>query len=331
MSEMEVLETKWRLAAWLTRPVADEVYRTVDREVWLMQGIDNSPTVRLTGLKESANYWVASDMVDLVEAAHSTMPDDDVLLEEPPSRHGFLLLARPIRRECTDLRCTEDHDHQLIGVHWRPAHRVVPDSPAGFGKAMQLIREGHDAASVRDALTRAGITGEQHDDGFVITWLAPPDDSEFTRRYDPPVEEMFGAFWPSGRPLNIEATIAEGALTEEGAARARYLRATWTLMQQTLADTSEHHPPRGLRRRMQRAGQDEPSSVTVITLRRRAGHGERQGQPVDWSHRWVVSGHWRRQWHPSLQRHRPVWIADHIKGPDDKPLVVKDKVYAWRR
>ncbi|MDH6284062.1 hypothetical protein [Prescottella agglutinans] len=44
------------------------------------------------------------------------------------------------------------------------------------------------------------------------------------------------------------------------------------------------------------------------------------------SHRWVVRGHWRRQWYPSLQRHVPIWITDYIAGPDEAPIVLRDKV-----
>lgn len=29
--------------------------------------------------------------------------------------------------------------------------------------------------------------------------------------------------------------------------------------------------------------------------------------------------------------HRPKWIAPHVKGPADKPLVVKETIYAWTR
>jgi hypothetical protein len=31
------------------------------------------------------------------------------------------------------------------------------------------------------------------------------------------------------------------------------------------------------------------------------------------------------------QRHERVWIAPYIKGPEDKPLVLKDRVQVWRR
>ena len=48
---------------------------------------------------------------------------------------------------------------------------------------------------------------------------------------------------------------------------------------------------------------------------------------VDWTHQWIVDGHWRNQPYGvghSLRRLQ--WIAPFIKGPEDAPLVIKDKV-----
>ena len=60
----------------------------------------------------------------------------------------------------------------------------------------------------------------------------------------------------------------------------------------------------------------------VIALRRNQRLDRHEGEPseVDWQWRWVVSGHWRMQWHPSTRQHIPTWIMPYIKGPDGKPL-----------
>lgn len=64
--------------------------------------------------------------------------------------------------------------------------------------------------------------------------------------------------------------------------------------------------------------------IGVILLRRASYQFESkrkgEGEPVEWSCQWWVSGHWRRQWYPSSQKHKPVWIAPYIKGPPDRPL-----------
>lgn len=70
--------------------------------------------------------------------------------------------------------------------------------------------------------------------------------------------------------------------------------------------------------------------VVVVTLRGPSlSRGEADaGAGGQWSHRWVVRGHWRRQAHgPELAQRRMVWIAPHVKGPEGTPLIVPQKVY----
>lgn len=59
----------------------------------------------------------------------------------------------------------------------------------------------------------------------------------------------------------------------------------------------------------------------VIQLRRIDGRSQGAGESdVEWACRWLVRGHWRRQFYPSANRRVPIWIDAHIKGPADKPL-----------
>jgi hypothetical protein len=89
--------------------------------------------------------------------------------------------------------------------------------------------------------------------------------------------------------------------------------------------------PRPTRRRAMRANVD--SRVHVVTLRRprRAGNSDPEAEPKNWTHRWMVNGHWRNQWYPSIQQHRQIWINGYTKGPEDKPLVLKDRAYQLTR
>jgi hypothetical protein len=67
--------------------------------------------------------------------------------------------------------------------------------------------------------------------------------------------------------------------------------------------------------------------VTYLSVRRgRTTSTSAGGTGREYSVRWVVRGHWRRQWYPSQNRHIPIWIMDYIAGPEDAPLVVHDKV-----
>jgi len=113
----------------------------------------------------------------------------------------------------------------------------------------------------------------------------------------------------------------------------RIMATCTTMMQQRIAVTAPVEIDRATRRRLVRAGLPPAPNIRLIDLRRpteREGHPG-PGSPVEWSHRWIVDGHWRNQWHPAEKKHQPVWIAPHVKGPEDKPLVVGERVYRWSR
>ena len=87
--------------------------------------------------------------------------------------------------------------------------------------------------------------------------------------------------------------------------------------------------PRGLRRSMERTGQKkkEIPRVRVVQLRAKGPtlpkpNGSDPDGPVrDWAGRWWVRGHIRAQWCPSTKTHKVIWIAPHLKGPEDKPIL----------
>jgi hypothetical protein len=299
---MKVLDDKRTYLRFLDLPVNRKIMDQA-KEGFARQGIEHNAELEITSLRAGQNFWVAPEMVSVIDVAFPTMPDEEVLLEEPPAPQGFLLMGKPFIHRCSDNKCSEDHP--FIGVHWRPTHRVLP---------------ANDYAD------------EQHDDGLLFTWLAPttPEERQWMPTPFSPVNAAI--FIPAGRPLNTSHSVEAGAMSAESAVLCNYIRAMWTLMQQPLAASSEAQPYRALRRRLQKEHID-PSPVTVVTLRRRERPAvpTGDGEPVDWSHRWVVRGHWRNQWHPRLRQHRAMWINEHVKGPEDKPLVVKDKVIVWRR
>lgn len=111
----------------------------------------------------------------------------------------------------------------------------------------------------------------------------------------------------------------------------RYMHALFLLLNQTVVDIQEEEPNRATRRRMLRKGL--PQKVTVIALRRHANANRQEGESlVEWSHRWIVRGHWRWQaCGPNRSERRRIWIAPFVKGPEDKELIVTDKVYSLER
>lgn len=101
------------------------------------------------------------------------------------------------------------------------------------------------------------------------------------------------------------------------------------LVNQKLVRHMAERPSRAARRR---SGLPPDETVIVVTLRRLKRQDEDEGQgDIEYSHRWLVQGHWRNQWYPSEQRHVPKFIATYVKGPEDKPLVIKDRIFRVSR
>jgi len=83
---------------------------------------------------------------------------------------------------------------------------------------------------------------------------------------------------------------------------------------------------RGERRRVQR----ELPELRVLSLGSR-DKPTRAEEPtsVNWTHRWLVRGHWRQQPHGFNRKLRRLkWIDPYVKGPEDKPLDIRPTV--WR-
>jgi hypothetical protein len=102
------------------------------------------------------------------------------------------------------------------------------------------------------------------------------------------------------------------------------------------ARVHEQTPPRPARRRAERAGVARPAApvrlvdITAGTVRpARPAEGGAPGRTYHC--RWPVDGHWRDQWYPASEVHRPIWIDGYIKGPEGAPLKVRPRVTFWRQ
>lgn len=106
------------------------------------------------------------------------------------------------------------------------------------------------------------------------------------------------------------------------------------LAQQSIGEPMRMRPDRASRKRFMRENPDEPERlITLITLRRKSvKKDDHEPEHIERTHRWIVRGHWRRQWYPKAKRHDWKYIYEHIKGPEDKPLrITERRVFNFRR
>lgn len=131
-----------------------------------------------------------------------------------------------------------------------------------------------------------------------------------------------------------EAITGDAQRIESMAEDRRWLATFWLLLTQSgVASTTLVRPQRQTIRRLERelGGKMPPEKleVRVVNVHTPKAHHEAPGEhrDVDWQQRWIVSPHWRQQaYGPNHSLRRPTLIGPYVKGPADKPLVIKDTV-----
>ncbi|HEX4920829.1 MAG TPA: hypothetical protein VFV92_08825, partial [Candidatus Bathyarchaeia archaeon] len=104
------------------------------------------------------------------------------------------------------------------------------------------------------------------------------------------------------------------------------------LAQESLGEVRRVVAPRASRKRAMRYEWENRTYISVITLRRKSMPSGKEPSQVEWSHRWMVTGHWRKQWYPSMGIHQWKYIAEYVKGPEDKPIVRRERrVFNFKR
>lgn len=246
------------------------------------------------------------------------------------SRHPFSVIKTYIARADLYFVAPPMVDLALAAKESLPDFAVEPeDMPSPFG-FIYFAKPVHHYVADGAAGRFVGAVWAIRDGEIACWWLS--DMAYFAEnRYGPGtrVPPEVGRLAPIENSIwsDQDVQAMPGALM---AAWARlFIKSVWLLMRQPLAAQEDVEYDRAARKRLARKA-IEPRPVRVITLRRPASSGPGDSDR-EYHHQWIVRGHWRQQWYPSREVHRPVWIAPHIKGPEGAPLLGGEKVYAWKR
>jgi hypothetical protein len=176
--------------------------------------------------------------------------------------------------------------------------------------------------------------GAVKETGLAVTLYSEVPEEMTTNRYPMGVAPIHLSPWWYGMTFDGNEVDLKG--NASGAAWWwRITQVTLRLMQQRIAVQHTERPDRPTRREGKRSGFDvsDEREIVVVRLRRERGEtSEPSGEGANYSHRFIVGGHWRNQWYPSGQIHRQIWISPYVKGPEDKPLVVSPRrAFTWDR
>lgn len=249
--------------------------------------------------------YVSSDVLDMIDYARESFEPEPVLPTDPFTACGFALFPRTL-----SLIDIQGKKTPIRAIGWLPLR-----------------------ARAEDGMEKGGL--------WLTYWSHKDDDAnaEVNDYHTTPLD------WSSLGPYASLTVVHAYFLTFndrmwEDATETVYMDAgvrQWTLVQTMWRIGSQvirrpQRAPRQARRDAKRHGIDR-EDITIVTLRRADEfiYGEGDGEPRDWKYRWIVRGHWRNQWYPSLQSHRQVWINSYVKGPDGKPLKMTQRVFEFVR
>jgi hypothetical protein len=274
--------------------------------------------------KGAHTFHVQAEMTDLIDAASLGLSDDTPWRRELlPTEVGFVYFDKPLVAHDTRGRMLKAHallwgpgsigDVPCTMLYW--FNDVDdPDDLIKFKVESSLAFSDHIRSCGRLQLFHIDVIGDNEDVGPAK--VAPNED------YEKRIEEE------GDQPLPADNGVRRFVA---------YLR----LLSQTLIKSSPADVDKAAMKRATRRGL--PGLVTTVTLRRvrYVGNETHDETEVEWSHRWLVRGHWRRQPcgpdHPLAEPDGHggfvaiIYINPYIKGPEDKPLHLSNKVYDLAR
>lgn len=285
-------------------------------------------------LRNASLWWVKDEMVDLTTAAAPTIPlevkagEIDLPADQP---YGLAVLAKP----WTGGLDAEDPDNQVTvdAIVWGPAAVAgVPVLTVSFYRYLDFA--GGLSPIELEAATASGAIHEAKQERFggkdfrlyggAWMWMGRTD-----WPLDAPVEDFTAIPRHPRDSLRRQESMIEDR---------RWFAALCVLVNHRLSEQEMVYAARQTRRRAERAGVEAEAAVSTVRLirLRQARHEHPdddepgEGKRVEWTHRWMVGSHmaWRRCGPKRTQR-RLVFVAPYVKGPADRPLVIKDNVRVW--
>jgi len=263
----------------------------------------------IVNLHMADTIYVTSDMQQiLMQAAHDLPDDVEVDDKTLISKMGFCLFEEPmVGKDKHDVTITF---HALL---WELSLvRMQGEDEAQPCIALHFLTDPND---MQDEVNQE-LTPRRRAEGEPI----PPLD----------VCHFFPLF--PGHPVpSLPQPIPSGVEVVHN--MLKMFVAMQLLAQQRIGEPRQMAPPRHIRKRAIKWDMNNERYVTLITLRRKSvKRDDHEPEKIERTHRWVVRGHWRRQWYPKSKTHDWKYIYEHIKGPEDAPLIISERrIFNFRR
>ncbi len=312
---------------------------------WILRGTPGMETLRSQRstdamgliLSESMNkaetVFVSRDMCTIIEAAAETLPDVPIQPEQVFWPTAFIYFERPIIHAVPLTPADSAMVVETRAIYYDQA--PIMDAVAANEVAEGLGMESYLDLSLEqmEDFAHKGLTHVTFVDVAEAAKALGVDSEVLSTQYFPFDQSgwIYGKSWETvdkKQGTSDVTTEIEVGLSQQ----RKLLLATLLIAQQYIAVRSSKKPTRQVRRRAERMGAlPEFGEIIYITLRRNSASVEKDGETSEewsgYSHRFPVKGYWKHQFYSSKQEHHLIWVEPYIKGPPDKPLIIKDKVY----
>jgi len=296
-------------------------------------------------LDTAETYAITPDMQALVMAAARTAPEDPLRSSDVPVPKGFLWFGKPGIPLPTDAEPRHAiwpfrQDNRKGGWGTGQMFWVVALAWETVGTGIQYhvyVDPKPFDKFLKDNNRHNPFTGltqlfDVRTWDYDIEWFFDREDFEDPEGYEAEARHRAALEEYAAVHGLTMAQVVEGACDGAEFFYRRLLLTFFRLTFQRVTVPHREFMGRAAKRRTERStyAAPEPGTITIIKLRReyQQQHEEHVPGTVDWSHRWMVSGHWRNQWYPSLGRHQAKYIPPYVKGPEDKPFVPKDRIWS---
>lgn len=256
-------------------------------------------------------FYCSREITRTLHEVSSTMPDWTLLDELIPAPAGFVWLQEPIEMPMVD---ESDPEHYAMhGFSWFTLYNADPEPDAG-----ERLRQQWWGPRKED-LPEVAVGGLSRWQFFYALLTIPGNNT---------VVPGHQFKWPVGHSFMEYANSFGGAWSAADDLMGRFIGSFFQFMKQEIFIAPTERATRPARRRVEQVVSKLPlvltsDGVRVVQLRKRhynlTSSAEHEADR-EYTCQWVVRGHWRQQWYPSLQRNQPKWIAPYVKGPEDKPL-----------
>ena len=262
--------------------------------------------------------YVSPDVMSLWEYASETFKLEKLKRTDLVVPAGFAVLPRPF-----EMRDIHGRNVKYRALCWLPVSQQETfdwdEGAEGQGVWITLLSNINDV----DDYWEEENVGEDGPSGKTIREISLMMGEEWTLMHAAPM--LFDIDLADGIVDGDKQPITDPDKLMTATGMYAHIQCFWRLMSQ-LVMTPESLPRQA---RRQRQREQRVDTVKVLRLRRYRHRFEHEGDGpgIEYSHRFVVEGHWRQQ--PYGPRADPeyhqIWIAPYVKGDPDKPLIIKKR------